>query len=246
MQLIPTYCIAHREPRLSAHLYDVIISTPPREDYQALVSVVAHQVIARLAPQTGLVNVCGYRKIVTRGNQPHQRISTAQCAQLPRTATEPHEGSEFLLCLHDFFSVGRRHRNIKEQWDSCHHGQDLRDCLNLAVQMGVMSNGERRALEAEPALIEGGCAMGVFPGALVRQIINAVFPLYQEFARRYRARFMKYDPRQRRCIAFLAERVETHFILRELRQRYSKFPDTEVFGCLTSSWDGPWEAGTIQ
>jgi len=243
---IPTYCIAHRDPRISAHLYDAIISTPPREDYQTLVSVVAHPVLAQLAPQTGLVNVCGYRKIVTRRPAaPHQRISTAQCAQLKREQTEPHEGSDFLLCLHDFFSVGRRHKSIREQWDSCHHGQDLRDCLNLAVQMRVMSERERRALEAEPALIEGGCAMGVYPGEVLRQIINAVFPLYQEFAKRYSFRFLKYDSRQRRCIAFLAERIETHFILRELRQRYSKIPTTEVFGCLTSSWDGPWEAGTI-
>lgn len=243
---IPTYCIAHRSPRLSAHLYDEIIETPGREDYQALVSVVAHKVLAQRAPQVGLMNICGYRKIVTRGPaMPHNTISQEKCAQLKRVETEPHEGSQFLLCLHDFFAVGRRHRNIKEQWDSCHHKEDLRDCLNLAVSMGVMSSAERRELEAEPALIEGGCAMGVYPGSLVAQIIETVFPLYQEFARRYRHRFMRYDPRQRRCIAFLAERIETHFILRELRQRYATFPETAVFGCLTTSWDGPWEAGTI-
>jgi hypothetical protein len=247
MQLIPTFCIAHRPPRLSAHLYDEIIETPKGHDYQALVSVVAHPVLAERAPEVGLMNVCGYRKIVTRKpDLPHNRISEAQCAQMPRAETEPHQGSDFLLCLHDFFAVGRRHRNIKEQWDSCHHRIDLYDCLNLAVAMGVMTHGERRALEAEPALIEGGVAMGVYPGSLVRQIVSVVFPLYQEFAKRYRSRFMRYDPRQRRCIAFLAERVETHFILRELRQRYAKLPNTEVFGCLTSSWDGPWEAGTMQ
>ena len=241
---IPTYCIAHREPRLAAHLYDAIIHTPPRQDYKALVSVVAHEVIARLAPPNGLVNVCGYRKILTRGEKPHVTITTAQCAQLARAQTEPRPGFEFLLCLHDFFKVGRTHKNIREQWDGCHHKIDLRDCLNLAVEMGVMTDPDRRALEAEPALIEGGCSMGVFPGNLVREILARVWPLYQEFARRYRTRFMSYDKKQRRCIAFLAERVETHFILRELRQRYSTLP-SELFGCLTSSWDGPWEPGTM-
>jgi hypothetical protein len=244
--VIPTYCIAHREPKLAAHLYDALIHTPPRPDYPALVSVVAHPVIAHLAPAQGLVNICGYRKIIIRGgDKPHRTISTAACRTVARAETEPHPGFDFLLCRHDFFKLGGKHRNIREQWDGCHHRDDLRDCLNLAVEMGVMSHAERCALEAEPALIEGGISMGVFPADLVREILSKVWPLYQEFARRHRGRFMHYDPRQRRCIAFLAERVETHFILRELRQRYTPALPGELFGCLTSSWDGPWEAGKI-
>jgi hypothetical protein len=243
--VIPTYCIAHREPRLAAHLYDALIHTPPRHDYKALVSVVAHPVVAALAPD-GLVNVCGYRKIVTRGPAaPHRTITTAQCATVPRVDAEPRPGFEFLLCGHDFFKLGRRHRNVREQWDACHHKEDLRDCLALAVEMGVMSPTERLALEAEPMLIEGGFAMGVYPSTLVRETFAVTWPLYQEFSRRYAARFTAYDPLQRRCIAFLAERVETHFILRELRRRYTSRLPPELFGCLTSSWDGRWEAGTI-
>jgi hypothetical protein len=243
--VIPTYCIAHKDPRLSAHLYDAIIHTPPRQDYKVLVSVVAHPVIAALAP-SGLMTICGYRKIVTRGDsKPHRTITTAACAQVPRATAEPHPGFEFLLCAHDFFRIGGKHRNVREQWDACHHRDDLRDCLNLAQELGVMSPGERTALEAEPMLIEGGCSMGVFPGWLVRETFNKVWPLYQEFARRHRNRFMRYDPVQRRCIAFLAERVETHFILKELRRRYPGKLPPELFGCLTSSWDGPWAAGTI-
>jgi hypothetical protein len=243
--MIPTYCIAHRDPKLSAHLYDVVINTPPRHDYEALVSLVAHPIIARLAPPVGLVNVCGYRKIVMHGDKPHNRIGTAQCAQVPRAQTEPRPGFDFLLCLHDFFKIGRVHRNIREQWNAAHHSQDLTDCLGLAVDMGVMSFADARALEAEPALIEGGFSMGVFPAELVRETFDKVFPLYQEFARRHRARFMAYDPIQRRCVAFLAERIETHFILKDLRRRYSGKIPVELSGCLTSSWDGPWEQGTI-
>lgn len=245
--MIPTYCIAHREPRLSAHLYDALIHTPPRADYQALVSVVAQPVMAVIAPADGLVNICGYRKIVTRrGNKPssHRTITTAECVNVSRVDTEPHPGLEFLLCRHDFFKMGGKHRNIREQWDGCHRKQDLTDCLNLAVEMGVMTATEAAALEAEPALIEGGCSMGVFPGRLVRRVMQKVWPLYQEFARRYKGRFMKYDPVQRRCIAFLAERVETHFVLKELRQRYAEIPP-QIFGCLTAAWDGKWEAGKI-
>lgn len=243
--MIPTYCIAHREPRLSAHLYDAVIHTPPRHDYAALISVVAHPVIAVLAPADGLVNVCGWRKIMTHGAAPHRTITTASCAKLARTETEPRPGFEFLLCAHDFFKIGRVHKSIAQQWDAAHHKEDLRDCLNLAVEMKVMTAAETAALQAEPVLIEGGCSMGVFPGALVREIFAIVFPLYQEFARRHRARFMRYDSMQRRCVAFLAERIETHFILKDLRQRYPGGLPPELFGCLTASWDGPWEAGKV-
>jgi hypothetical protein len=246
--VIPTFCIAHIEPRLPAHLYDVIIYTPPRPDHETLVSVVAQPVIARLASPGGLVNVCGYRKIIMRRSEddkPHRTITTAQCALVPRDQTEPHPGFEFLLCAHDFFKIGGKHKTIGEQWDACHHKEDLRDCLSLAQELGIMTFAEARTLEAEPMLIEGGFAMGVFPSNLLRETFHKVWPLYQEFARRYKARFMAYDPMQRRCIAFLAERVETHFILKELRRRYPNELPRELFGCLTASWDGPWRAGTI-
>jgi hypothetical protein len=245
--MIPTYCISHgREPKLPAHLYDALIHTSPRHDYQALVSVVAHPVIAELAPADGLINICGWRKIMTRAVGPsHRTLPTAQCANVPRTSCEPHPGFEFLVCCHDFFKLGHKNRSILDQWNTAHHLIDLRDGLDLAVEMNLFSAIERRALEAEPALIEGGCSMGVFPGAFVRETFEQVIPFYQEFARRFRSRFMRYDPLQRRCIPYLAERIETHFILKEMRARYGEPLPPELFGCLTASWDGPWEAGTI-
>jgi hypothetical protein len=245
LAVIATYCIAHRDAKLSAHLYDALIHTPPRADYQALVSVVAHPVLALLAPAGALMNICGWRKIITRGETSHRTVTPLQSMQIRRTDSEPHPGFDFLLCLHDFFQVGRRHKNVREQWNSSHHQEDLRECLNLALKMGVMTPGERSALEAEPALIEGGCSMGVYPGDFVRATLEKVWPLYQEFARLHRGRFMRYDPVQRRCVAFLAERIETHFILKELRRRYSIPLPRELFGCLTACWEGPWEAGRI-
>lgn len=246
--MIPIYCIAHKDPKLAAHLYDAIINTPKRRDYSALVSVVAHPLIANIAPTHGLVGICGWRKIVVRGvpDKAHRVVTTAECTRITRESVEPHPGFDFLLCEHNFFKVGGRTKTIKEQWDKCHHSQDLTDCLDLAEEMRVMTSGDRLALEAEPALIEGGFSMGVYPGQLVRDSLAKVIPLYMEFARRYRWRFMRYDPVQRRCVAFLCERVETHFILKELRARYPHRLPPELFGCLTSSWDGKWEAGTMK
>jgi hypothetical protein len=240
--MIPTYCIAHRDAKLSAHLYDALIHTPPRHDYQALVSVVAHPVLALLAP-SGLMNICGWRKIVTRGMTSHRTLTPAQSAQLPRS--EPYPGFEFLLCRHDFIALGRRHKNLFEQWNASHHKEDLCDGLNLAIEMGLMTPDERLKLEAETALIEGGCSMGIYPGDFVRATLEKVWPLYQTFVSRYRGRFMHYDPMQRRCVAFLAERIETFFILKELRRRYPGSLPRALFGCLTTAWQGPFESGTI-
>jgi hypothetical protein len=244
--VIPTFCISHgREPRLPAHLYDALIHTTPRQDYQALVSVVAHPVIQLLAPSAGLVNICGWRKIMTRGEPSHRTVPTLHAVRISRADTEPLPGFEFLVCRHDFFKLGHKNRSIVDQWNTAHHLIDLREGLDLAVEMNLFSAIERRALEAEPALIEGGCSMGVFPSAFVRETIDTVFPFYQEFARRFKNRFMRYDPLQRRCVPYLAERIETHFILKEMRRRYGEPLPSELFGCLTSSWDGPWEASTV-
>jgi hypothetical protein len=243
--MIPTYCIAHRDAKLSAHLYDALIHTPPRHDYQALVSVVAHPVLALLAPAGGLVTICGWRKIVTRGEKSHRTVTPAQSTQLKRSDSEPLPGFDLLLCLHDFIRLGGRHRTIREQWNASHHQEDLRACLDLAVEMGVMTSAACCALEAERALIEGGCSMGVYPGDFVRATLERVWPLYQEFARRHRGRFMHYDPMQRRCVAFLAERIETHFILQELRRRFPGALPVQLFGCLTTVWEGRFESGTI-
>lgn len=200
--------------------------------------------MALLSPST-LVGICGYRKILVRGEKAFNKMTLAECALLPREQTEPFPGHEYLLCRHDFFEIGRIHRCIREQWKDAHLEVDLRDCLNLAVEMGILKMVEIRLLEEEPVLIEGGFSMGVYPGSLLRSVINKVFPLYTEFAKRYASRFMEYDPVQRRCIAFMAERIETHFILKDLRQRYPGGIPKEVFGTLMVVNDGPWSSGTM-
>jgi hypothetical protein len=248
--MIPRLCIAHKPPQVAAHLYDVIIDTPPREGYEALTSVVAQPSMALLAPDTP-VSVCGYRKIVLRStptglrSKPHGHISLAECRQTPREQAEPPPGHDFLLCIHNFFKVGGVHKNMVDQWVGCHHGVDWYDIMGLAIEMRIFTPEEVHHLAEEPALVEGGFSMGVYPGYLLRSTIAKVMPLYREFARRHSARFMGYDPVQRRCLAFMAERVETYFILQELVRRYpSGFPN-EIFGCLTTVNDGPWTAGTM-
>jgi hypothetical protein len=245
--MIPTFCIAHRDPLIGGHLYDVIILTHQRHDYQSLASIVAHPVMLLMAPQAGLVTMCGYRKIITTIPDRSHVVLPIQThlKTVKRSDVEPRKGFEFLVCSHDFYKIGKKHRNIKEQWNACHVPIDLEDGLNLAVEMSLMSQDERLALEAEPALIEGGCSMGVFPSRFLIETLSKTWPFYQEFVRRYSHRFRKYNPAQRRCVAFLSERIETHFILKELRQRYPDGLPNELFGCLTSSWDGPWKQGVM-
>jgi hypothetical protein len=241
--MIRTFCIAHRHPTVSKHLYDVVIDTPSKPNYQQLVSVVAHRELLKQAPDE-LVNVCGYRKIMMRGTATHQTIRPADCEMITRSTVEPAVGREFLLCLHNFVKLGGR-GNIKVQWGMAHLMPDFEAARDLAIEMELMTRDEWRQLEEEPALIEGGCSMGIMPGTLLKEIMGKVIPFYDEFAARHHQRFLKYDPVQRRVIPFLAERIETHFILRELRARYPAGIPSDIFGCLTSVWSGPWEAGRI-
>jgi hypothetical protein len=242
--MIPRLCVAHKPPQVSAHLYDAVLDTPRRDNYEVLVSVVAHPLMARLAPVTP-VGICSYRKLVVRGEKSHGQMTLAECARLPREQTEPVPGHEYLLCWHDFFKIAGIHKSVKEQWAAAHHEADLHDCLNLAVEMGIFTRGEIRALESEPALIEGGFSMGVYPGELLRRAIETIMPLYYEFVERHGSRFRVYNPVQRRCVAFMAERIETHFILKDLRRRYPRGFPKEIFGTLTIVNDGPWVAGTM-
>lgn len=247
--MIPTYCIAHRDPLIGAHLYDAVILTHPREDHKLFVSVVAHPVMLNVAPTEGLVAMCGYRKIVaTRPQDKSHDVMTvaAHGKIIGREHIEPRPGFDFLLCRHDFFKIGGKHRNVFDQWKACHHEIDIVDGFDIAVEMGAFTEQERLALEAEPALIEGGCSMGVFPAKFLRETMAITWPIYREFIERHGDRVLKYTPAQRRCVAFMAERLETHFILRELRRLYGDPLPNELFGCLTCAWDGPWKQGIIQ
>ncbi len=243
--MIPSLCIAHKPPIIAAHLYDAIIDTPPRANYQTHVSVVTHPAVARLAPD-GPVNICGYRKIIVRNSVAvgsHRTIPVAQARQINRNDTEPRDGHEFLVCMHNFVKLGGK-GDIKVQWGMAHHVVDLIDALDLAQEMGLFTLHERVALEREPALVEGGFSMGVFPGRLLKETFAKVIPFYDEFAKRHSGRFLRYDNVQRRVIPFLAERIETHFILKAIRARYGEVPP-DVVGCLTAVSDGPWAAGTM-
>jgi len=241
---VPMLCIAHKKPLIPSHLYDAIIDTPSRENYEALVSVVAQPVMARLAPD-GPVGICGYRKVLIHGETSHAMWTIAQGAKITWEQTQPRPGHEFLVCMHNFADIGHIHKNVKEQWYFAHRGIDLSDGLNLAREMGIMTEADCRALELEPELVEGGFSMGVFPGKLMRESLTKLIPFYDEFARRYRDRFLKYNPMQRRCVAFLAERMESHFILKELRRRYPSGLPAAIKGCLIGVSDGPWIAGTM-
>lgn len=241
--MIPRLCIAHKPPIISPSLYDAIIDTPPRANYRTLVSVVAQPVMASLAGES-LIGVCGWRKIVIRGEASHGFMTRAKATEITRDQTEPRPGFDWLLCKHHFVEHGGR-GGIRQQWSDAHHAQDWRDFMQHAVETHILTEEEVHALGEEPALIEGGFSMGVYPAKFLRETIFKINPLYLQYARCEGARIVQYDPVQRRCLAFMAERLETHFILKELRRCYPKGIPEEIFGTLVAVSDGPWIAGTM-
>jgi hypothetical protein len=236
--------MAHLPPLIPPHLYETLIHTPAGADYDTLVSVTAQPHMAVFAGLP-LVSTCTYRKVVVRGSgQTHIFMPVAFGATFPRIETEPRPGFDFLVCNHHFVKNGGL-GDIKLQWSMAHRDPDLRDALNIAAEMNVMTAAECEALLKEPALIEGGFAVGVYPGPLMRESLNKLVPVYHEFARRHGARVRNYDPVQRRCIAFMAERLETHFILKELRSRYPSGIPNGVYGALLTLSDVPFTPGTM-
>lgn len=242
IRMIPRYCIAHKKPQISSHLYDAIVDTPPRPDYEGLVAITAHGPLITLVPKDGLVGICGYRKILThRIDSDHGHIGIKECQSVNRANLDPRPGHDFLLCVRHIEGG-----TILDQWRSAHVEIEWCDVMALAVEMGVFTLEERAELEAQTVLFEGGLTMGVFPAALVRETFTKLWPLYQEFSRRHQARFITYGDVQRRTVAYLTERLESYFILRELKKHYPENPTPpEIGGCLVVVNDGPWSVGRM-
>ncbi len=241
--MIPMYCLSHREPTLPVQLYDAVIFTKSQPDYETLVGESALPVLARLASNS-LMGVCTYRKIVARGDPaplsaqgPYEICDPA----LAREQVEPHPGYDFLVHKCRFMSG----LNVIQHFNACHGLTDWVDYMNLATEMGILTAERREALEGGTELIEGGATLGVFPGDILRRILAVAHHLNTTFAARYGERIRGYDPLARRIIASLSERLESYWILDELRIRYPLGIPPQIFGRLLCSETGQYKRGTM-
>lgn len=237
------FCFSHIEPHLPVQLYDAVVFTKPQPDYETLVGAVALPVLARLAPPSGTIGICTYRKIVARGTPaqlsadgPYEKCDP----NLPRSEIEPHPGYEFLV--HKCRFMGNL--NVVEHFGACHGGYvDWIDYMRLTEELHILTPIERNELEQDRVLLEGGIILGVFPADVVWRACVVAHRLNSEFAARYGARIRSYDPLSRRIIASLSERLESYWIMRDLRGRYPNGIPEQIFGRLLTTAEGRYERG---
>jgi hypothetical protein len=225
--MIPTFCVAHKLPLVPGALYDAVINPASQPGYETLVQVAAYPPLIRLAERPGLIGICGLRKFILRGGSGNECITPQETQKLSRADMAPAAGLDFLVSAYPLNGA-----TILEQYLTCHPAVEWEDFMALAVEMRVIDNRQRREVEESTVLFGGGPPLGVFPARFVQDLASRMSPLYAEFARRHGERIRTYDPIQRRVMAFLAERLESHFISKELERRHLGGVPPQVFGRL--------------
>ena len=250
-----TFCVSHEPPLVPESLYDYAIGI---RDYRpkrgAHVSVLdpfwdrmralaygaaGNYVIPRAieieAPATELTGVFSHRKIVVRSSMGreaakypvYREISLPAALLLPFEEVRPRDDNDFLIGAPLQFP-----RGIVGQYTQMHHAIDLFDYLSIAVQIGIMTPDEVREFSLDTSFIPGGCELGIYPTAWLYATLRKLEALAREFVTRCAERIRTYDGYQVRAVGFLAERLGSYFLLRELRNRYPQGIPRSLIGYL--------------
>src|SRR5271166_5117309 len=217
--MIPIYSVAHMPPILPARMYDAIVDTKPREDYETLTAIAAYPALARLAT-TRQVGICGWRKIVVRVPPTGKIVDLADPSLLnvegrisvwqPKEWGQQHLTREMALPYpgHDFLLIHHPHggKSILQFFTECHGLRDWPDYMGLAREMNLITWAQQTELENMKTFIEGGCVLGIYPGDFARETLTGIAALGSEYSRRHGARVRSYDPVQRRIISNMSER----------------------------------------
>jgi hypothetical protein len=79
-----------------------------------------------------------------------------------------------------------------------------------------------RQLPLESMFFPGGCELGFYPSEWIVPALGKLALAGKEFIRRHADRIATYDNYQVRAVGFLAERLGSYLLMRELQKR---FPD---------------------
>jgi hypothetical protein len=154
-----------------------------------------------------------------------REASAEQLAALTPDDIRPREGFDFLISRPLIFQLG-----MVGQYAEKHHPIDLLDYLSLAVEVGVLSASELRALLLEQLFVPGGCEFGVFPSDWVSESLSKLELVGREFLTQHGERVRGYDAYQIRAVGFLSERLGSFYLMQELRRRYPQGPPGGIIG----------------
>ncbi len=191
--------------------------------------------IESLSPPTALTGVFSHRKIVVRKQigeaarryPINHEISISAAMSLPAEEAAPQGDLDFLIAPPVEFP-----RGLVVQYAESHHALDLFEYLSLAVRIGVMTASDVQEFAQEKYFLTGGCELGIYPTEWLYHVLDNLQLLGRHFLEEHGHRIRSYDGYQVRAVGFLAERLGSYFLLRELRRRYPAGVPLEIFGCL--------------
>lgn len=250
-----TFCVTHEPPLAPEKLFDYTIGIgeyrPARGQHVSVLDpfwdrmrpfaygAAGNYVIPRaidletLAAE--LTGIFSHRKIVVRSSigreaikyPVYREISASTALQLPADEVRVRDGYDFLIGAPVKFPQG-----IVQQYAQMHYAIDLFDYLSIAVQMGVMTPHDVQEFTLDTHFIPGGCELGVYPTPWLYTMLTTLEELGRSFVTRFENRLRTYDGYQVRAVGFLAERLGSYFLLKELRRRYPQGIPRGLIGCL--------------
>ena len=222
------FCASHIiPPRTPPQFYDRLLSIPI-DPFDLLSSL---NVLPQVMDQSKdkLTGFCSFRKIVVRDRpevvpEGDWVIRPDGIAAVPGVEATPRPSHDFLVSRPLNFIVG-------DQYAACCHIGDLFAYLELAVEIGFLHYTETAPLLSSTRFVQGGIEQGVYPTDFILPLYEKVMALSHEFVARHGKRILGYDSLNRRALPYLAERIESYWLLKELDRRYGQIPE-EVFGIL--------------
>lgn len=116
---------------------------------------------------------------------------------------------------------------------------DFHDYLAIAHQLGILDAMAVRNLPLESMFFPGGCELGFYPTEWILPVLENLALVGKEFIKRYADRIATYDNYQARAVGFLAERLGSYFLLRELQRRYpERLPGQLIGNACSLTQDG--------
>ena len=250
-----TFCVSHEAPLVPEELFDLAIGIGDyRPSHGSHISAIdpfwdkarplaygaaGNYVIPRMIPEgphrPELVGIYSHRKIIVRNTigreavkyPVYREISVSTALSLSAEERSPRDDHEFLIGAPIQFPHG-----VVAQYAQMHHAIDLFDYLSIGVQLGVLSPAEIREFSLDTVFVPGGCELGIYPTRWLCGTLGKLEIIGREFVTRFAQRIRTYDSYQVRAVGFLAERLGSYFLLKELRRRYSQGISRALFGCL--------------
>ena len=256
MKPIIRYCVSHAEPILPRYWFDDVIALGEYEEesplhisrlhnfwhknrnlsFGAAGSYALPRALEQQPPEYQLVGICSYRKAILRRPLGRPSESYPTMREMERHEAEPLDASEMSPAGdHEFLLAQPRHfpAGLFHQYAVVHELVDLLDYTSLAIKSGLLSNVEAADFVKEPAIIPGGCELGIYPRQWLAETLNELGRLGKTFLETYGSRVSRYNAYQIRAVGFLSERLGSFLLMRELKRRYPKGTPPEVFGHMT-------------